>query len=189
MKKTGLLMIFAIFALLQFSAVAEEVSDEVRSIQQMIQEQGLGWTAGQTSMMDLTVEERQMRRGLLQPTEEMQRIYDEIDQLPPPLLTNTESVFDWRLLGGVTPVTNQGNCGSCWAFAAIAGFESAYLIKEGIVELFDSFVAACKPGGMLILSGILANQVEELNAFFAGKGFVDCEITTLNEWVCYVIKV
>ncbi len=63
------------------------------------------------------------------------------------------------------------------------------LIKEGIVELFDSFVAACKPGGMLILSGIRTDQIDDMNAFFAEKGFVDCEITTLNEWACYVIKV
>ncbi len=45
------------------------------------------------------------------------------------------SAWDWRIYGGVTPVQNQGNCGSCWAFAAMGGFESLVLIKSG--KAFD----------------------------------------------------
>ena len=47
-----------------------------------------------------------------------------------------ESV-NWVERGGVTPVKDQGKCGSCWSFSTTGALEGAYFVKNGVLFSFS----------------------------------------------------
>ena len=54
--------------------------------------------------------------------------------------------LDWRKKNVITPVKNQGECGSCWTFASAETIESHMAIQTGMLqELSEQFILDCTP--------------------------------------------
>jgi C1A family cysteine protease len=80
------------------------------------------------------------------------RAHQQAEDLPFPLdhVNDLPSHVDWRTTRGqagnsvVTPIKNQGGCGSCWAFATTAVLESHIAIRTGtLFELSMQQLVSC----------------------------------------------
>ena len=97
-----------------------------------------------------------------------QEIYSE--EYPLTLTGPLPDSFDWRDLGGCTPVKDQGQCGSCWAFGTVAPFECNILIKDQeMVILSEQYLINCNQDNYGCNGGWWAHE------YFCGEKLDSCE--------------
>ena len=126
----------------------EEIDKELIKIRKAIEQRNANWTAGYTSVSNLT---NYNTCGWLWMDEEV----DEYENVSFEGFVPDE--FDWRDVNGTdwtTSVKNQLGCGSCVAFATIGALESVVQISIGCPQPFDC-------------------DLSEAHLFFCGGGSCD----------------
>jgi C1A family cysteine protease len=160
MKRFGavvfILLVFGIMFLtgqeLDETKAPQEVKTMLQGMREEIEEQNLSFTVGYNPALNYSIKEL---CGLVEPMDWFVKAKEmSISAQHPAMLKSLETEvglpaqWDWRLQNGVTPVRDQRNCGSCWAFGTIATFESLLLIKETMsTDLSEQHLVSCNTSG------------------------------------------
>lgn len=118
-----------------------------------------GWTfdVGYSEALDIPLEQR---TGLIIPADWKDHA---MFMVPRMASYDLPRHFDWReMAGGLTPIKNQGSCGSCWAFATAGVFENVLRVRDGVTkDLSEQYLVSCNKQGYSCGGGWWAHDMHQ----------------------------
>ncbi|CAM8989112.1 unnamed protein product [Rhodiola kirilowii] len=89
-------------------------------------------------------------------------------------VTDVPSAVDWRSKGAVTPIKDQGQCGSCWAFSTVAATEGIHQLTTGkLVSLSEQELVDCDVNG--VDQGCSGGEMEDAFQFIINNKGLNTE--------------
>jgi len=183
---------------------------DIQTIAAAIEREALPWTAGPNELTNLAPEEQRKYLGVIVDSAELQRLASlsqraaaQEQGLAVGAFSAPASV-DWRNNGGnyVTPIKNQGQCGSCVSFCSCSVIESAVRIKlqnpNYSIDLSEGFLQFCgggSCGGWGLTSGLdFAKSTgvtdEACMPYTAGGGAdMNCAASRCSDWQSRLTKI
>jgi C1A family cysteine protease len=132
---------------------------KLQELQSLLLKEGAGWEARHNSLLDLDDHQRSMLLGAVPPEGALTQAQKEASRKTS-MAAHARggagaypSAFDWRNRGGnnfITPIRDQGGCGSCVAFGALAAAEARIRIVKNMpaysIDLSEAHLFYCLKG-------------------------------------------
>jgi len=119
------------------------------ALQEELASKNAGWQAKQTPHTYLTLEQKKALLGVI-PDRAFLKDMKAQGQQAQGFLPSFDAEVDWRTKDGgkVTPVRNQGTCGSCVSHGVVGVMESMAMIEKGIqLDLSEADLHFCSSHG------------------------------------------
>ncbi|XP_033624840.1 cathepsin L1-like [Asterias rubens] len=129
------------------------------------------YTMAMNSLADLTHTEFKKRmNNYIMPNTTYKRVDSFVDT------SSLPATVDWRPKGYVTPVKNQLQCGSCWAFSATGSLEGQTFNKTGkLPSLSEQNLVDCASASKYSCSGCEGGQMSGAFMYVHDNNGIDSE--------------
>jgi len=137
--------------------------------------QGLkSYTVGANRFADLTVEEYRAQYLTYRPSLKNNGNRTANIFVPDATVGANPTTVDWRQKNAVTPVKDQGQCGSCWSFSSTGSMEGVHAIATGsLVSLSEQNLIDCVKGGSYTCD--TGGEMQDAFQYVIDNGGIDTE--------------